>query len=483
MRCPSPHAETRSPVFPPRRRSVSTGSAVVFALLFAVSTLAVAARAQSVKDDERDEVRLRNGRTVRGRVAARYDPEEVLLMQGGSRERIPRKQVASIVTVNDHMAAWLATRTPGLTVAREWELVSTATEAKLDAFARLQALHVLERDPDHADAHAFLGHRKRRDGTWSWPLDEDGDRMVPRSAWDEHHAESGHPLVLRTEHFELRSTGGLRRTLDLAFDLERLYLAWMHEFGERIRAREVFVPMVVQIAATPEGLPALSTEPRPYYRPERFLSETIGGVNAVYTFFPEPPEGTQQTAPRPVDVFEVVTQQLIYSTLFTEKGMSGAAATERRLGTWLEVGLGHWFGSRMQGAPGYAELGRFRIDPETVALASTPAPDGSLRMARSELTNLIGLRYGALFEVRDEVPLERAKIHAFVAFLMDDDTFIRDARGNTLGSGTEAVCRYLFEAWHEGKGHSSSRVDDALFGQRIERLDPAWRDWLARKSD
>ena len=352
---------------------------IVTALLAAATITGLGCRvARAQGKDLRDTVTLRNGKILRGRVTARFEPEVIWLNQGGSRKKVRRNSVRDLDTVNDALRAWLEQRTPGLTVEREWELATDARRAGLASMARLQALHVLLRSPEHEGAHKLLGHKQRRRGPWLWRLgpEADGD-LRPFDRFQSYHADAGHPLVLPTEHYVVRSNGALRDAVDLAFDLERLYLAWMDEWGERIRAREVVVPMRVWAYADEDKFPALSSAPRPYYEPSAFLDGGIGGENTVFTWFPEPEEAND-TRPRPVEVFETATAQLIYSTLVTERGLSGGGRVQQRLGAWIEIGIGPlvrrgaWAGN-----PGTPSSDSRSLEPTTPASRSRIRPQAA----------------------------------------------------------------------------------------------------------
>ena len=445
-------------------------STATAASLFLMASVVMAQRS---RDDSRDTVELKNGRIVRGLVVARYEDDELTMLVKGSKKTFPLARIRSVSTLNDALDGWLAKRIPGLSVAADWELALAATEAQLPAMARLQAYHVLLRDPNHAEAHATLGHRKRGK-RWLWRLDQGEGAFVSRERFEKHHSDTGHPLVLDTEHYTVRSTSGLRRSIDLAFDLERLYVTWMKEFGARTKAREALAPMFVQVYQEGQSFPRLSSDSRPYYEPGRYFED--GAPNTVFTYHTRDDDG--ELSPRPVAVFDNAVQQLIFSTLITEKGFGGGNVVQR-LGAWVEIGFGHWLGSRFRGNAGYATLQPFQMTPELAMAAAPNARDGVLRLASNELTNLVGLRYAQFFQIdAEEVPVLWAKSYAFVAYLMDPDTVIRGRRNRVLGSGEDAVLRYLVLAWHDGGGHSSSRVDEAL-SVKVETLRDPWAAWLS----
>ena len=68
--------------------------------------LSLLALVPAADDDLRDVVELEDGDIVRGRVVQRFEPEELVVAQGGKTERFPWSEVKSISTVNDHLATW-----------------------------------------------------------------------------------------------------------------------------------------------------------------------------------------------------------------------------------------------------------------------------------------------------------------------------------------------------------------------------------------
>ena len=163
-----------------------------------------------------------------------HDPDEVLLLQDGKRQRVPRRHIRSITTVQDLQRDFFKHRANAVDIAmREWMLVDWAVSRGLDRMARLQALHVLLEDGDHERAHEFLGHRRKGD-EWLWPLDS---QWVSRATFETHVSDWGHPLILEGEHFRVRTNAGLRVGVDALFDLERLYVWWFDALGDALRPR------------------------------------------------------------------------------------------------------------------------------------------------------------------------------------------------------------------------------------------------------
>ena len=210
----------------------------LFACVWTAALVSGGARAQS-DDDNRDVVTLKNGKVVKGRVLLQFGPDEVLLMQNGSRRRIPKKRIQKVVTVNDHLRVLLQRRERHAGNQRFiWTLVQWAKSKGLHDTARLLALELVLKDDNHEAAHKVLGNRPGRRG-WRWKY---GDAYRSRKAHEKHIADMGHPLKLRSEHFEVQTDAGLRKALETLLDLERLYLFYLDSFGRVLQLQESLRP-------------------------------------------------------------------------------------------------------------------------------------------------------------------------------------------------------------------------------------------------
>lgn len=396
-------------------------------------------------DDMRDLVVTTKGREIRGRVLQRFDPDEITLMQGGKRVRVPVKSVSSITTVDDHLREFFEHRKNAKgNLAREWLLVEWATSKQLDTMARLQALHVIAQFGDHDEAHAFLGHRKSGD-TWLWP---EGSRWLSAKAYTEYTDDWGHPLVLTGEHFVLHTNAGLRIGLDALFDLERLYGWWFDTFGKQLRPRTVLDDsMDYYVHRGVDGFPAWTSNGTPYYFPQP------NGDDA-FTFVDQ--------APRPELLFQLGVEQLMYNTLADGFGTTPANPKDR-FAAWVEVGLGQWAQSLMRGPAGYAEPQEPTVDRHQALIVLRSRPYG--------LENMIGLRYGRFHDVTKFTDQHWAMVSTFVAFLMADKQAPK-TRDNFL--------RFVDLVYNGTKGSSSSLFDKTM-GTKIEKLENPWIEWLEQE--
>ena len=195
--------------------------------------------------DARDEVIKTDGSVLRGRVVTRFRPDIVELRQGRERVAIPLAAIAKLDTVRDRVAEFLRLRDrlPG-NARHRWYVVGWAAQHELPGLARLQALDVVLHEPEHADAHRFLGHRLS-DGSWRWPV---GDDWLPFAEAERVHADRGRCWHVDGEHVRVDSNAPLRAVVDAVLDLERLHQWWFEQFGEGMRLQEVFAaPMVFWI--------------------------------------------------------------------------------------------------------------------------------------------------------------------------------------------------------------------------------------------
>lgn len=431
--------------------TVATRTVSVAALALTTLTL-TPLPGQAPRPDRRDQIELTSGAVRTGRVVQRYEPEHLLISDGGNRDKIPWPQVARIKTVADMVAELLDMRSEGLSLAAEWSLAEIAHARGLEDLARLQAWHVLLRDPDHEAAHALLGNAGKK-GAWRWRWD--GEFLSPAAVAKK--AESR--FELRSEHFRLRSETGLRVAIDTLFDLERAYATFWREFGKELRPLSLFDPIEVELHPSADALPKLNSDlADPYCDP------SVRGGSVVHTYLVAPTE-------RAANLAGVTLEQLLYTTLLTPK--AGRPDTfDERIAAWLEIGLSHWFTSRSQGRPGYLRLEAPKLD---LVLA-----DRALRHRPYGLEQLIHLRIQHFFEDRSLVGFHLANTAMFVAWLMDPDVQAGDPKVDVR----PRFLAYVRACFHDGKGNGSSLLDDCLGREigRLENCEAPWVAWLSAKS-
>jgi hypothetical protein len=427
-----------------------TGNELRIVLALALSG-AIAAQGK----DLRDIVKLESGKEIRGRIYEEFGADELVLVQGGKRVRVPKSQVAEIDSVRNRLRAFLARRMTADDAAVHWALAEWASKRELDSMARLQALTVLELDDAHEQAHRFLGHRLRK-SRWQWPVKS---RWMTRDKYDEYIAEMGHPLVLDSEHFRLFTDGGIPRAVEALIDLERLYTFWFDAYGKRLQLAEALLPMDVQVWNDEKRFPGWTSVPIAYFVPNPY-------ANRTYTFF----RGTDR---RSHDLFAVGTQHILYRCLARD---ADPGAPKDRYCDWLEIGLGQWIQRRAHGEPGRVEFGEHRFEQWEADTAYI----GQLRNRYSryiDIKNMLHwtLRthfYGSVYERNLGMTTYWATAHLFVAFLMDEAL---------EGKNAERLMNYLRVAVGEAKGDSSKAFDEAM-ETRIEDLEKPFREWLQNRA-
>lgn len=409
-----------------------------FALTAATALLA----GLPAQDDLRDVVRTRDGREVRGRVATPFADDEVLLLQGGKRVRIPRAEITALDTVNDRLFQFLDRRAASENPRLGWFLVEWAASRELTAMARLQAFDLVLRDDDHEPAHLFLGHRQTSKG-WLWELD---GRWLTREQflqqWGSKRAE------LRSEHFAIRADGGFAQTVAALIDLESLYQWWFTTFGKALGLREVMRPMVIETWRNPESFPKWGFRVVPFHVPDPH-------GDTGRTFYATNPD-------RPRLLFFLGTQGILYHALAQNPRMQD---DRDRICPWLEIGLGMVAESVLQGPAGRARPGSQRH----LDLQAMNALGRDYR-----LTHLLHLPMYGGFYLMDDTPTATnwSAAQTLVAYLLDP---------GTQPPTREAFVDYVRQVFAERKGDSSTAFDKAI-GRRIEDIEPDLVRWLNKQA-
>jgi len=413
---------------------LSMKSTFCLPLALALATAAVA------QDDLRDVIELNNGRTVRGRVVAPFAAGELVVLQGGKRTRVERRDITAIRLVADDVRDFFERRVRHQNSPRALRyLVDWAVDHHLEGLAKLQALELLLQDDSDERLHELLGH-KRRGSEWRWPHD---GKFVTFDKLKE--AMRDEPLELAGERFRLRCDAGLLTNVRALFDLEQLGVAWFDRFGKALDCKEVLEPITVRTWRGVDDFPKWGFRPEAYFEPPPHGDEGR-------TFYAGP------TPTRPERLFFVGTQGLLHRSLIGEVNQQ-----DRRDRTcpWLEVGLGMHMQDLMQGPAGFAVAGEPRQQDRKALQA----------IARSyRLTHLVHLpMYGSFYLTSDGATAANWDAATmFVAFLLRDDNKPKTR---------EAFFRYARAALAEGQGDSSSAFD-RLMGRPIEQFEEPWRKWL-----
>jgi hypothetical protein len=116
-----------------------------------------------------DVLELTNGGRVEGRLVEPADAQHehlVIELHGGGRLTIPRSQVARLDSTSQAEAEYKElTRESPDTVDAHWKLAEWCRERRLRELAQRHLTRILELEPNHAQARAILGFRKK-DGQW-----------------------------------------------------------------------------------------------------------------------------------------------------------------------------------------------------------------------------------------------------------------------------------------------------------------------------
>jgi hypothetical protein len=398
----------------------------------------------AAQDDLRDRIRRTDGRELRGRIFSRFDGDQVVLQQGTQRTTIPSVEVATIDSVRERVGDCLQRfdRLPDHP-RHLWYLVGHAQSQQLPDLARVLALDLVLRHPDHEAARAFLGHR-RRGKDWIWP--DDGEwRTLPDL--ERAHADWGSAFVVDSEHFRLRTDASLRRAVDALLDLERIYQWWLARFGEPLHLYELRGDKVVfEVWRERGSFPRLNKLEHPYF--QHRIEDAQPPIARTYF---------EATAGRPTRLTEVAVQALLYRTLADDPGLR----TAHRFCGWGEVGLARHAERCLAGPPGRIAPVDWRLPLDEAALV---AADPERRLLSLTHRSTRQLHY----TVTDEVATDWATVHLFVTFLLTS------APSSGLGQG---FLDYLRAAVRGAKGDSSTELDRAL-GRKLETLAAPLREWL-----
>lgn len=449
------------------------------ALVLTLMVSGFASAGTTADKDLRDRVLLKDGKELRGRVIERYGEEHIVLYKGQSSDKIAHEKIQSMDTVRDRLRTFMGEHVQGLPPEEEWKLVELAERLELPEMARLQAHQVLLTDPDHLEAHKFLGHKQRGDD-FLWPA---GRRFLPKKDFDEYIRDWSDRFVLESEHYVVETNTSVESAVQVLFDLEFVYLRWMDEFGEDLNAGEEVLQkdqhkMTLHLFPTKNDKgykDYYNGQREAHYDPSTQVTTARGNPNLAFTFY------QSGIGSHPSEFFDIAVQQLIYSTLVLSRRSGYLPPNlQSRNAHWVELGMGYWFGRQFTGTPGYARTLQFRPEPRTQQLANRVLRSGRLsrRHTRKEITNLIGLEHPIFYAIDKEgtAQIFRAKARNLFRYLIEENPVVMK-RDKVVGSGREALFYYLREVYITPTAHSSSAFDKGLGGAKIEELYDGWVKW------
>ena len=421
---------------------------------------------------EIDQLKLKSGKHVPCRVLHRRLGEAIYILRSGKIEELPWDDVAASETVTDRLREFFALLDETENdIRRSWAVAEWARKKKLSGMARVQAYRVLIRAPDHAEAHAFLGHRRIKK-QWRWRRGNDfvsaNEFLNPARGWND-------APQLRTAHFRLRSTGDFAAALDSIVDLERVRLAFIDEFGAALEISEATRLLSFELREIKR-----STTPRPYVELTRSLWLARASLD---------------DKGRGLHLPELLTQMMLNSLFSPARGekkapsrISAPKTAPTRAALWLELGLGWWFENRFRGPQGGRKLPEEpkldRVDRRELlkwmkeVRADGGFPSGGWRDL-GVLTRWSSRHY---YAEGLEVELRWIAARAFVAFLMDERTTLATTtkkQDANAPQARDALLRYAKQIFLRRKSPSSRLLAEA-FGLKIESLEGAFRSWLAK---
>lgn len=404
-----------------------------------------------------------DGKEISGRVLEAFDPEVWRIRSGSKVLELDRAEVSEARLRNDRLRAFLDQRKSGMDAESAAVLAEQGAAAGLEGISRAQAYHALLLDSDNLRAHEFLDH-KQRGKRWRWRLD---GKLLSEERFQEAFEEMGSAPVLRGLHFEVRSDAGLRAAVDTLFDLERLYVTWLDQFGPALQPFEILEPIRVQLHGSQEDMSFHSFVLRHvHYDPGRLLGNAQQPEPRILTYLPGIGE-------RPVRLFDLGAQALLYHGMLGEQlTLVNRDTRVYRECTLIEIGFGGWFQRRLSGPLGHAQFSPdVQRDAILFDLAQRPLRSEPLEGVPLELERLILLAYGRLQLVRAENPLYWARCRAWGEFFMDPEARLE---GNALRQGWTRAVRKIYA----GARGSTRSVWETAFGTTLEELQATYDAWL-----
>lgn len=379
-----------------------------------VATFAVSATAQA---DERDSVTLNNGKVRRGRVVLELD-SHVLLRVGTREKKIARKDIAKIDSLAiRHTDLLRRYRQLSRTTAPKMiEFAKDASSAGLEHEARLFYWRAVLLDANHDAAHEALGHTKRGD---EWRIRCGSKRLTLEKA-REYHSEWNNAWEMRSEHFTVRCSAGLERTINTLFELEYAYRYFLDTFQRDLELRELLETIQVHVYRDRKKFPAAATNVGAYYSPDS---------NILYTYM--------VGRSRPVALFHEATHAMLAN--LTDRAAKGKGA----LPPWLDEG--------------WADFMEAVIVPEgegRAGLQPTRRRDDRIRALRSgekpySLQRLMNFKYTD-YGASSRQAMKYAQSYALFTYMYEHaeyrETFLEFLREALAGKGQASTFNKLFRS-------------------------------------
>lgn len=395
----------------PSRCATGLARALLIALL-----APAAATAQTT--EARDTVVLTNGKEVRGRVV-RQDAQVVIVRVGSVDRSFPRAQVKSVTSVaSQHkalMASWQDTATTD--VKALLDLAQLADRVGLPHEARLLRWYAVLQRPTDAAIHQALGNRELR-GEYQVELN---GRWVPFGKADALGEDFANAWRLRSEHFTIQCSAGLRAGLDALMVLERQYWTFHELFGEGLGLLELVEPVDVRLYRTRAQMPNLSNNVGAYF---------AASAPALFTCMEDG---------RPFALVHESTHALLHYFFVR------AAKSRGELPGWLDEGWAEYMEGRIQTrVPGKAT-----VLPRSIRSTHTGLLADSRKDDRYDVHRLLNFK-SSDFGASSRQDMKYAQAWALFRYLFEHKDpatkklFLEYLQAAAIGQGQASTFRRLF---------------------------------------
>lgn len=378
--------------------------------------LSFAPAPQRTEGIDSDRVVLNSGKKLVGHVV--YEDEERLILRRGTKDReIAKNDVDEI----ESRARAIRTLVEEMLQFDPWrpsdneQLALRASELGLEPEARVLWWRVLAYEPGNVAAHEALGHKKAGK---TWRVLHDGRRVRMNKVRDIA-TDFGKAWEFSTSHFDLRSNLPLEQVLDLAIDLERLYVGFYDLFGKELALYETEDRMMVHVHADSASFPERAGEEGYFVGQTNLL--TVDASNGLNMHL----------------IVHEATHQLLYNTAVEERHYKGA------IPAWANEGIAEYVASTTRGS----QTGRLTLDVERMRRDAFQRQASARKpLSLSRVLNLGGSDFNASTN-RD---LKYAQVYTLVHFCLHGEDgryremFMSFMRSAYLGQGSTTDFKRAF---------------------------------------
>jgi len=386
---------------------------LTFALFALLSFTPAPQRTEGIDSDR---VVLKSGKELVGHVV--FEDEERLVLRRGTKDReIEQGKIDEV----ESRARAIRTLVEEMVQFDPWrpsdneQLALRASELGLDPEARVLWWRVLAHEPDNVAAHEALGHKKAGK---SWRILHAGRRVRMDKVRDIA-TDFGKAWEFSTSHFDLRSNLPLEQVLDLAIDLERLYVGFYGLFGKELELYETEDRMMVQVHADSASFPERAGEDGYFVGQTNLLTVNASRGLSMHLIAHE------------------ATHQLIFNTAVEERRYKGA------IPSWANEGIAEYVASMAGGShPGRLTLNAEQLRRDAFQRQASARKPLSL----SRVLNL----GDSDFNASTNRELKYAQVYTLVHFCLHGederyrDMFLSFMRSAYLGQGSATDFKRTF---------------------------------------